>query len=417
MIPLQVRGQISWRAAGLQDSNITSLQVTRNGKMLACVDSRQLYLSADTGQSWMPIPSPALMILLCALDTAGTLYAGDPDAINAGLQRSTDSGAHWTVLADSGTIGCYSLGAGPDGTLFATFADGEGVLSKTLFRSTDRGTTWQRDSVGFGISFLNTNMSALYTFTGKDSVFVIGMDGLYRSIDNGVTWARQDSGLPVSVILSVTAGNGGNIFLSGNYIGHVGGVWRSTDEGESWNKCDTAGLPAFADFIQLASDSHDAVYGILEGTLADGVYRSSDGGHSWNIVPAGLPDAVSQNILVSGPGGTIFCGTRLGIYRSEETTTSVHGTNRFPSGVILFHNYPNPFNPSTLLSFTLPDRRRVKLQIFNMLGALTATLIDAETDPGSHTVRWSPGILPNGVYFYRFSAGAFSSTGKMVYLK
>jgi hypothetical protein len=78
-------------------------------------------------------------------------------------------------------------------------------------------------------------------------------------------------------------------------------------------------------------------------------------------------------------------------------------------------NHPNPFIPATTISFGLPEAGRVRLEVFNVPGQVTATLIgDEPPDAGRHTATFDATGLPPGVYFYRIKAGEFSAIGKMV---
>ena len=98
------------------------------------------------------------------------------------------------------------------------------------------------------------------------------------------------------------------------------------------------------------------------------------------------------------------------------------GSDVTPSAYSLSQNYPNPFNPETEIWYQLPEAGRVRLQIFNLLGQSIRILVDDLREAGSYTVIWdgkdSAGEdLPSGIYFYRFDAGEFSSTRRMVLIK
>lgn len=91
-------------------------------------------------------------------------------------------------------------------------------------------------------------------------------------------------------------------------------------------------------------------------------------------------------------------------------------------GFQLFDNYPNPFNPTTSISFYLPKASYVRLQVFNSLGQRVATLVNEVQSAGSHTVEWSGAdhdgkVLASGAYFYRLESVDFKQTKKMLYLK
>ncbi|MCB0299353.1 MAG: T9SS type A sorting domain-containing protein, partial [Calditrichaeota bacterium] len=93
-----------------------------------------------------------------------------------------------------------------------------------------------------------------------------------------------------------------------------------------------------------------------------------------------------------------------------------------PGSYELAQNYPNPFNPTTTISYQLPENSAVKLQIYNTLGQIVATLVSGNQQAGSYTVSWdgtsqSGEKVASGVYVYRLQAGAFSQTRKMMLLK
>ena len=88
-----------------------------------------------------------------------------------------------------------------------------------------------------------------------------------------------------------------------------------------------------------------------------------------------------------------------------------------PTTFTLLENYPNPFNPSTVIRFQLPEASRVKLSIYDLSGRLVATLANGWREAGNHQVTFDGSGLPSGVYLYRLQAGAFAASGKMLLLK
>jgi hypothetical protein len=89
-----------------------------------------------------------------------------------------------------------------------------------------------------------------------------------------------------------------------------------------------------------------------------------------------------------------------------------------PAGFALSQNYPNPFNPATAIKFALPYAERVQLVVYDLLGRNIATLVDNEILAAGQYVRnWEARNAPNGVYFYRITAGDFRETKKMILLQ
>ncbi len=79
--------------------------------------------------------------------------------------------------------------------------------------------------------------------------------------------------------------------------------------------------------------------------------------------------------------------------------------------------YPNPFNPETQFSFTLPENNRVSLKIYDLSGRVVATLYDGWYPAGSYDATWSASTLPSGVYFARFEAGEVQQSQKLFLMK
>ena len=101
---------------------------------------------------------------------------------------------------------------------------------------------------------------------------------------------------------------------------------------------------------------------------------------------------------------------------------SLQGPGRArPAGFALGSNYPNPFNPSTIIPYQLPVSTSVRLEVFNLLGQHVTTLVDGHRPAGAHTAVWDATdaagqAVGAGVYFYRLSGGGATWTRKMVLL-
>lgn len=88
-----------------------------------------------------------------------------------------------------------------------------------------------------------------------------------------------------------------------------------------------------------------------------------------------------------------------------------------PSEYTLSQNFPNPFNPSTKINISLPEKSLVSLKIYDLLGKEVAELVNEELSAGKHSVEFNATALPSGMYFYNLKAGTFSETRKMTLLK
>lgn len=88
-----------------------------------------------------------------------------------------------------------------------------------------------------------------------------------------------------------------------------------------------------------------------------------------------------------------------------------------PASFILYQNYPNPFNPSTIISFKVPSEQKVSLRVYDVLGREITVLIDGVVGAGEHFAQFDGTGLSTGVYFYRFIAGAYVESKKMVLVR
>ena len=135
----------------------------------------------------------------------------------------------------------------------------------------------------------------------------------------------------------------------------------------------------------------------------------------------GLPVVAADVLLFD------LADLRRGVVARATTDASGHFALRLASwggrarapGFTLGPNYPNPFNPSTVIPYHLPASGFVRLEVFNLLGQRIATLVDGARSAGSHAAVWdatdaSGRSVGAGVYIYRLTAGAATATGRMV---
>jgi hypothetical protein len=88
------------------------------------------------------------------------------------------------------------------------------------------------------------------------------------------------------------------------------------------------------------------------------------------------------------------------------------------SYVLSVSNYPNPFNPATTVKYTVPQRGRVRVAIYDARGALVTTLVDKERAAAAYSIDWKPGAaVGSGVYFARIEQNGATRTHKLVLLK
>ncbi len=109
------------------------------------------------------------------------------------------------------------------------------------------------------------------------------------------------------------------------------------------------------------------------------------------------------------------------LFRPIQTTSVNDKTGSIPDKFFLEQNYPNPFNPSTTIQFGLNKLKNVKIFVYDQLGQYVETLFSGIKPAGSYAINWNPQkegeTITSGIYFLRMSAGNYSQTIKMIYLK
>lgn len=150
--------------------------------------------------------------------------------------------------------------------------------------------------------------------------------------------------------------------------------------------------------------------------------RGTGGWQNWTAFPVlNVQMAAGTRILRfevdsdSDKKNWLFSLNYFTIQRSQGT--SIDDDSALPTETTLEANYPNPFNPTTTLSFALPEAMPVRLEVFTTTGQLVATLVDAPMTSGIHHVDFRAEQLASGLYLYRLTTPTGTFTRKMTLLK
>jgi hypothetical protein len=125
-----------------------------------------------------------------------------------------------------------------------------------------------------------------------------------------------------------------------------------------------------------------------------------------------LASAQMANILVMG-AANVNCP----IVENESSSAVEPYSGSFPGNYELNQNFPNPFNPSTTIRFSIVNNEHVTLKVYNSIGQEVAELVNKELPAGSYTVDWNAENNSSGIYLYTLSTDNFSSTKKMILLR
>jgi hypothetical protein len=276
-----------------------------------------------------------------------------------------------------------------------------------------------------------------------DSVMVAAVnDGTYESGQVGLLVSKWHNAEFDNFSVTST-GAGGWVTIDDSVQG--GGVNEFNYVGSGWQHCTECG----SDLYDL-SNSYDKIAGdyvtvSFKGTKVRfyGVRDSKHGlgavsidGEAESSVDFYSPTRLGDQLLWTSPvfadGDHVFklratgnknisstdawvAPDRLDLFEPE--VMAVQQTSPVPNAYSLFQNFPNPFNPSTQISYTVGKQGFVSLKIYDVLGREVASLVNEVKQAGTYPVTWNAAKLGSGVYFYKIHVGSFSETKKMILIK
>ncbi|NIR50679.1 choice-of-anchor B family protein [candidate division KSB1 bacterium] len=151
--------------------------------------------------------------------------------------------------------------------------------------------------------------------------------------------------------------------------------------------------------------------------LVDEYDTSNISGESFGGAFGAYPFTRSGHVFVSDQDLGLF------VFAFDSNPTSVSsGAAGISAGFALLGNYPNPFNPETTISYQLAEQSPVKITIYNQIGKIVRTLLNASQTAGLHRIKWdgkddAGRAMSSGIYFYQVTAGEFKDTKRMLLLK
>lgn len=387
-IPLSALGQ-TWTAQTSNATNtLNAVRFTDNLNGWVVGDGGTTLRTNNSGQTWTLVPLTGMDVEDIAFaDASNGIMVGD----NGSTLRTTNGGATWSVVPSGQGQALYTVAYGSGGLVYIAGRDG------AVARSTNGGLSWIPSIIGTvryrGSAAIGTNG------------WIVGEGGTIIATSNGgVTWNSQASGtgsdLKGVFFISATEGwiAGQNSTLL--YTNNGGATWTSRNTGI------TAGLNSV--FFLNANE------GWATGN-AGTIFRTTNGGLNWIADASNATAELSDIYFVSASQG--WTVGDLGTIRYRSLPTSVDNKGGVPATMRLAPNYPNPFNPSTTITFQLPEAGRARLAVFNLIGQKVATLVDGSLAAGDHAVTFDASAMPSGVYFYTLTSSSGSATRKMTLSK
>lgn len=389
-------------------SSVPSIWVEENN-VYAGADSL-IYISKDYGKTWTPssIITKNVDFVSAIIKHQNKIFVG---TYNYGVYLSTDNGSSWQELNN----GLFGLG----GYSISDFI----IRGEYLYAGTyGAGVfTINLNTLNKWIPF-NNGLSSGYSYTINslkliDDILYAGAGGngyYYKNESNSNTWQEIKfgdlSGEPLTMYDIIKYDS--QYFISASY-----GLYRSKD-GINWNYYN----PGVGNIYNSNFAVHnEKIYiHLSKGTGKTFWFNSTDGGNSWNFLEEQRGIDVFDIAVIDNK---IFAGRLYGMYYLPINTTDLED-EILPEGFSLYQNFPNPFNPTTTIKYSLPQidsknlsNNHVLLKVFDLLGKEIITLVNEHQKPGVYSIQFNGSNLSSGIYYYSLNYGNYKDTKKFLLLK
>ena len=290
-----------------------------------------------------------------------------------------------------------------------------------LVKTTNGGLTWTTVTPPSGM----TVFAAINMFGFKDGSNVIRMalvDGTptyhcYKTTDLGTTWTEEL--LPV---LGSTNGIQHMQFINGS-LGYSGGLAGTIMKFSAPTPVELTSFTANSTMGKVSLNWRTATEVNNKGFE---IQRKSDD-NNWIVIAFKNGNGTTtnanyytftDNISSLNANKLSYRLNQIDFNGQSQYSPVVLVDNIIPINYSVSQNFPNPFNPSTIIKYQLPQNSLVSLKVYNSLGQEAATLVNGMVNAGSHEVQFNASNLSSGVYYYVIKTGNnFVQTKKMILVK
>jgi photosystem II stability/assembly factor-like uncharacterized protein len=377
-------------------SNYQFYSVYFTSNTVGCVGGNQngvIFKTTDSGSNFTSVPTGTnIWFLDIYFLNAQTGYACGQ---NGYIVKTTNGGASWNMVYQAANF-MHSI-------RFVDQNTGYAVGYTYVYKTVNGGTTWNAMPNPYSNYLLGTS------FVNASTGFICGDGGLIaRTIDGGFSWQTIMIGgsdyFEEIVMTSATTG-----YAAGKF----GRVLKTTNSGSNWFAQNTTTNDWLLDLYFINSNS-----GWACGMNGRVVY-TANGGESWATQYVPTISTIRQvHFLTTDTGYAVTDnGMILKTYNAGNPIGIIQTNTEVPAEYSLAQNFPNPFNPSTTIKFSLPKSSFVTLKIYDNIGKEVAILIDQNVGSGNYEYEFDAGVLGSGIYYYRIKADDFVETKKMILIK
>jgi len=428
-------------------SSLRSIYFTDSLTGFAGSAPARIIKTTDAGESWYIVNRTGLT------DTIGLINrfffinptTGWAVTTRGGILKTTDAGENWFAQLNAGISVIFS------GVYFVDSLYGwTANLNARPYKTTNGGNNWIQQTN------LDIWQSRDVLFNGSLRGFLLESNKLYKTTNGGVTFNLIPEITGYSVAGKFSSYEDSTIFITGYR------TFRSLDSGNNWidfpelTGSRITGLSLLGKGFGYASGELGLIL-LYNDTSVPVELTDFSSSITLNNVTLNWQTAtetnnygfqierqeakksriedwknigfVNGNVTTTEPQAYYFVDKNLEtgkyLYRLKQTdfdgsfeySNTIEVEISIPTRFSLNQNFPNPFNPSTTIKYSLKDEGRVSLKIFNSLGEEVRTLVNEIKPAGNYEVEFNASELPSGIYIYSIQAGEYISSKKMILLK
>jgi photosystem II stability/assembly factor-like uncharacterized protein len=402
--------------------NLTSVFFVNSNMGWVVGDEGTIIHTSDGGETWLEQQTgidSCIWNSVYFIDsdngyTAGGQVSGGSIALGV-ILKTTNGGTDWTT-SFLGGLNSPSFNS----IYFIDESIGWAVgYNGLIMNTTDSGATWILESTippidFYSVFFVDGNTG----WAVGDKIFWNNWMNICKTTNGGSSWLSQIT--ESSYLFDVHFISDEIGWVAGTYVGsffNVTEIYKTIDGGDNWVYQSNASF--YGNILAIFFIDENFGWAVWNDAYDGYIIGTTNSGKLWteqSICPGiSLWDVffIDTNTgWAVGDSGKIYHTTTGGVSFVEETNL-----NEIPLQNELSNNFPDPFNPSTKIRYSIPQLSNVVIKVFDILGNEIETLVDEQKLAGTYELTWNATNLPSGVYLYQLQSGEFIETKKMVLMK
>jgi photosystem II stability/assembly factor-like uncharacterized protein len=298
-----------------------------------------------------------------------------------------DGGNSWNTMSAGTWPGFYGIDIPPQSDSGYLIGESGNIVK---FNTQISGFYWRSQLS----PYINTSYDYLAVhFPARDTGFITGSSGIMiRTYNGGYPWETLNTG---------TSANLRSVYFPDNQTGYVvgdgGTILKTTNNGTTWT-AQISGTENILYCVHFYNEDRGYIAG-ASGTIL----KTLNGGETWIAEESNTAQELrsvfiydTNTVYVAGLGGTILKSVPGGFFQISEEELNQR------SSISLF---PNPLNNSSLITFEIQSEGMVDINLYDLSGKMTLSLLHGVMTRGKHQFRFYKGEIPSGVYFIRIISG------------